>query len=117
MAFTCIFQVPIPWAAVVHFAVTVTIIAVKSIAIWRFDPQNLIDDVDRFSNEFIIRRFNSKPYELEKSGVNDLSFVGRARVVVKLDLFARIGLTVLRDPQIIISVTVFAGSRRGPSVD
>jgi hypothetical protein len=75
------------------------VITVKPLAVRRVDFDNLINHFYRFSYQRIVRRFDSKPYELQETGVNDLSFIEKSGAVVEFNLFSLVRVAVLRDAQ------------------
>lgn len=114
MSVAAIRSVPVPAFAIESFAVTVARIAEKTVAVRRFDHQILVDDFQGFLNKRVVRRLNSEPDELKKSRVENFALVECSRTVVELDFIAGVRFAVLRDPQVIIAVAVFSGSRRRP---
>ena len=53
--------------------------------------------------------------EFEETGVDDLAFVERPRTVIELDLVSGVGVALCGDAEVIVTVAVFAVSRRGPA--
>src|SRR5207249_11300496 len=69
MSFSSIFTVPIPPPAIVHFAIAVVSVTVKSFTVGRINFYELVDDLERFDDKRVVGGFDDEANKLEKTGV------------------------------------------------
>src|SRR5690349_16265 len=94
-AFSCVFAVKIPFAAVVHFAVAVVVVAVERGSAWGVDLDQLIDDLERFHDQRIVGTLDAEADEFEEAGIDYLVLVECSGIVIEFDLVARVRLAFL----------------------
>ena len=85
---TRIFPIPIPFAAVVHFAIAVVAVAIKAFTVWSIDLDLPVNDFDALLDQRIVGWLDAEPHKFKKTGIHDLVLFEKTGTVVQLDLFA-----------------------------